>query len=709
PYGNTWAPTCNLAPLITRKRMDKRSSTGRCPFLVVYGRNPFTPLDLAPLPAVDSYSVEGEAQATQIKALHEQGDFVWIYLRKDRFPLGRYGKLQDRADGPFRVLKRINDNAYKIDLPGSYRVSATFNVTDLAPYVDTDDFHGDSGTSRLLKGEDDTDVPDGSSPVDQRAIDENEAVMAISIISVSSDSSEDSVGTPAGRVILFGTIPTTIPDTTPVITPPTTQTDTTVIPTETPIITPTIPPSPDYTPASPDYSPASDIDYTPDTPPSPTHGTPFTEITSSTQRSPIIPRRRVMILAPGQPILHGRPYRYHPNGPVHMMTARKRVGPLPVQQLAVRHSVDHSSPDSSSRHSLLDHSSPDLLSTSVAPSRNRRRSPMTSVHILPLVSRALSPVHADLIPSPKRVRDIGYLADVEGHRIVGVESAVTALTERVAELERDNRRLRGTASIESQRVDRLQRGMSLSRIEAIRPFLVYASIKDFVVYQMDVKSVFLYGKIKEEVYVCQPLGFEDPDFPDKFYKVKKALYGLYQAPRAWYETLSTYLLDNGFQRGKIDKTLFIRRHKGNIILVQVYADDIIFGSTKKELCTSFKKLMHGKFQMSSMGELTFFLGLQVKKKQDGIFISQDKYVAEILKKYGFSEVKTASIPIETQKPLLKDKDGEEVDVHIYRSMIGSLMYLTSLMPDIMFACKKQTVVANSTNEAEYAATSSYCD
>ncbi|GJZ06941.1 putative ribonuclease H-like domain-containing protein [Tanacetum coccineum] len=225
----------------------------------------------------------------------------------------------------------------------------------------------------------------------------------------------------------------------------------------------------------------------------------------------------------------------------------------------------------------------------------------------------------------------------------------------------------------------------VARIEAIRLFLAYASFKDFVVYQMDVKSAFLYGKIEEEVYVCQPPGFEDPDFPDRVYKVEKALYGLHQAPRAWYETLSTYLLDNGFQRGKIDKTLFIRRDKGDILLVQVYVDDIIFGSTKKSLCTEFEKMMHKKFQMSSMGELTFFLGLQVKQKEDGIFISQDKYVTEILKKFGFTDVKTASTPMETQKPLLKDEDGEEVDVHLYRSMIGSLMYLTSSRPDIMFA------------------------
>ncbi|GJW83701.1 putative ribonuclease H-like domain-containing protein [Tanacetum coccineum] len=198
----------------------------------------------------------------------------------------------------------------------------------------------------------------------------------------------------------------------------------------------------------------------------------------------------------------------------------------------------------------------------------------------------------------------------------------------------------------------------VARIEAIRLFLAYASFKDFVVYQMDVNSAFIY---------------------------EKALYGLHQAPRAWYETLSTYLLDNGFQRGKIDKTLFIKRDKSDILLVQVYVDDIIFGSTRKKMCTEFEKMMHKKFQMSSIGELTFFLGLQVKQKEDGIFISQDKYVNEILNMFGFSDVKTARTPMETQKALLKDADGEDVDEHLYRSMIGSLMYLTSSRLDIMFA------------------------
>nr|GFC02461.1 putative ribonuclease H-like domain-containing protein [Tanacetum cinerariifolium] len=151
-----------------------------------------------------------------------------------------------------------------------------------------------------------------------------------------------------------------------------------------------------------------------------------------------------------------------------------------------------------------------------------------------------------------------------------------------------------------------------------------------MVYQMDVKCAFLYETIEEEVYVCQHPEFEDPDYPDKVYKVVKALDGLHQALRAWYETVANYLLENGFQRRKIDQTLFIKKQKGDILLVQ----------------------------MSSMGELTFFLGLQVKQKQDRIFISQDKYVAEILRKFGLNDGKSASTPIDTEKPLLKDPNEE---------------------------------------------------
>ncbi|GKB29305.1 putative ribonuclease H-like domain-containing protein [Tanacetum coccineum] len=194
-------------------------------------------------------------------------------------------------------------------------------------------------------------------------------------------------------------------------------------------------------------------------------------------------------------------------------------------------------------------------------------------------------------------------------------------------------------------------------IEAIRLFLAYTSFMGFIVYQMDVKSAFLCGTIEEEVYVCQLHGFEDPQFPNKFYKVEKALYGLHQALRAWYETLSTYLLENGFRIGTIDKTLFIKKDRGDILLVQ----------------------------MSSMGELTFFLGLQVQQKEDGIFSSQDKHVADILKKFDFVTVKTTSTPMEPNKALVKDEEAEDVDVHLYKSMIKSLMYLTTSRTNITFA------------------------
>ncbi|GJY40233.1 putative ribonuclease H-like domain-containing protein [Tanacetum coccineum] len=225
----------------------------------------------------------------------------------------------------------------------------------------------------------------------------------------------------------------------------------------------------------------------------------------------------------------------------------------------------------------------------------------------------------------------------------------------------------------------------VARIEAIRLFLAIASYKGFLIYQIDVKSAFLYGTIKEEVYVHQPPGFVDPAHPNKVYKVVKALYGLHQAPKAWYETLSSFLLENGFRRGSIDKTLFIKKNKSDIMLVQFYVDNIIFGSTKQSMCTEFEEVMRKRFQMSSMGELTLFLGLQVKQQPDGIFISQDKYVDDILKKFDFCSIKTATTPIKSNKPLVKDEDGVEVDVHEYRSMIGSLMYLTASRPDIMFA------------------------
>ncbi|KAI3808651.1 hypothetical protein L1987_24608 [Smallanthus sonchifolius] len=168
----------------------------------------------------------------------------------------------------------------------------------------------------------------------------------------------------------------------------------------------------------------------------------------------------------------------------------------------------------------------------------------------------------------------------------------------------------------------------VARLEAIRLFLAFASYKGFKVFQLDVKSAFLYGKVKEEVYVCQPSGFEDPINPSKVFKLDKALYGLHQAPRAWYETLSTHIMDNDFVRGHIDSNLFIKKARGEYLLVQIYVDDIIFGSTNEGLCEEFESIMKSKFEMSAMGELSFFLGLQDNQKEDGFFIHQSKFQAK---------------------------------------------------------------------------------
>ncbi|KAD4385770.1 hypothetical protein E3N88_25939 [Mikania micrantha] len=225
----------------------------------------------------------------------------------------------------------------------------------------------------------------------------------------------------------------------------------------------------------------------------------------------------------------------------------------------------------------------------------------------------------------------------------------------------------------------------VARLEAIRIFLAYVSFKKFKVYQMDVKSAFLHGVINETVYVSQSPGSEDPLHRDQVYKLDKALYGLHQVPRAWYETLSTHFLNNGFRRGVIDCTLFIRGKDGDLLLVQVYVDDIIFDSTNDGTCKEFEKVMKEKFEMSSMGEMKFFLGLQVDQSEAGIFIHQTKYVGDILSRFSMSDAKPTGTPLAVNHGITPDEKGELIDATLYRGMIGSLMYLTASRPDIMFA------------------------
>ncbi|GJZ12157.1 putative ribonuclease H-like domain-containing protein [Tanacetum coccineum] len=219
-----------------------------------------------------------------------------------------------------------------------------------------------------------------------------------------------------------------------------------------------------------------------------------------------------------------------------------------------------------------------------------------------------------------KLQKVWVLVDLtKGHRSIGIKWVYKNKKDERGIIIRNKARLVAQGHTQEEGIDYDEVFAPVARIEAIRILLAYAYYMGFTVYQMDVKSAFLYGQIEEEVYVCQP------------------------------------------------------------------PDDIIFGSTKKELCEEFEKLMKDKFQMSSMGELTFFLGLQVQQKKNGIFISQDKYVHEILRKFNYSDVKSASTPTDLEKPLVQDGDADDVDEHLYRSMIGSLMYLIASRPNIMFA------------------------
>ncbi|GKB52310.1 putative ribonuclease H-like domain-containing protein [Tanacetum coccineum] len=236
-----------------------------------------------------------------------------------------------------------------------------------------------------------------------------------------------------------------------------------------------------------------------------------------------------------------------------------------------------------------------------------------------------------------KLQQVWVLVDLpHGMKVIGTKWVYRNKRDERGVVVRNKARLVAQGYTQEEGIDYDEVFAPVARIEAIRLFLAFASFMGFIVYQMDVKSAFLYGTIDEEVYVSQPPGFVDPDHPKKVYKVVKALYGLHQAPRAWYATLSTFLEKHGYKRGTIDKTLFIKRDKKDIMLVQVYVDDIIFGSTKKSWCDEFEALMKSRFQMSSM--------------------------AEILKKFDLVSVKTAITPMETKVALTKDEEAVNVDL-----------------------------------------------
>ncbi|GJR40795.1 putative ribonuclease H-like domain-containing protein [Tanacetum coccineum] len=295
-----------------------------------------------------------------------------------------------------------------------------------------------------------------------------------------------------------------------------------------------------------------------------------------------------------------------------------------------------------------DHPKDQIIGDINSATQTRRMTTISKEHVMKVIQALTDPSWIEAMQEELlqfNLQKVWTLVDLlKGKRAIGTKWVYRNKKDERGIIVRNKARLVAQGYTQEEGIDYDEVFAPVARIEAIWLFLAYALFMGFIMYQMDVKSAFLYGTIEKEVYACQPPGFEDPQFPDKVYK----------------------------------------KDKGDILLVQVDVDDIIFGSTKKSLCLEFEQIMHKRFQMSSMGKLTFFLGLQVQQKEDGIFISQDMYMADILKIFDFITVKTASTPIEHNKALVKDEKDDNVDVYLYILMIGPLMYLTASRPDITF-------------------------
>jgi hypothetical protein len=252
----------------------------------------------------------------------------------------------------------------------------------------------------------------------------------------------------------------------------------------------------------------------------------------------------------------------------------------------------------------------------------------------------------------------------------------------IGEVVRNKSRLVAQGFSHKEGIDYEETFAHVARLEAIRILLAFFVAKGFKLYEMDVKGAFLNGFLEQEVYVRQPPAFESVEFPNRVYRLIKALYGLKQAPCAWYGRLKGFLFSKGFEMGKVDKTLFLLRQGDDILIVRVYVDDIVFGGLSHSLVVRFAKDMSQEFEMSMMGELQFFLGLQIKQAKKGSFLHQAKYTKDILKKFKMDDSKPLPTPMSTTTALDMDEDGEPVDQKEYRSMIDSLLYLTVTRPDI---------------------------
>jgi hypothetical protein len=253
------------------------------------------------------------------------------------------------------------------------------------------------------------------------------------------------------------------------------------------------------------------------------------------------------------------------------------------------------------------------------------------------------------------------------------------------EVVRNKSRLVAQGFSQKEGIDDEETFAPVAHLEVIRILLAFFVAKGFKLYQMNVKSAFLNGVLEEEVYVRQPPGFESEKYRHRVYNLRKALYGLKQAPRAWYSRLRGFPFERGFEMGKVDQTLFLLRQGRDILIVHVYVDDIVFGGSSNSLVARFAEYMSREFKMRMMGELQFFLGLQIKQSKEGTFVHQAKYTKDIVRKFKMENSKAMETPMSTTTTLDADEEGEHVDQKEYRRMIESLLYLTAMRPDIQFS------------------------
>jgi hypothetical protein len=269
-------------------------------------------------------------------------------------------------------------------------------------------------------------------------------------------------------------------------------------------------------------------------------------------------------------------------------------------------------------------------------------------------------------------------------RKIGVKWIYKTKLNEKGEVDKYKARLIAKGYAQQHGIDYTEVFAPVARWDTIRMVLVITPQRKWKVYQLDVKNAFLHGELNEDVYVEQPLGYEKKREEHKVLKLKKALYGLKQTPRAWFSRIESYFLKEGFVRCPSEHTLFVKNQEKKILIVCIYVDDLVFTGSDERMFAEFKASMKQEFDMTDLGKMKFFLGVEIVQNDEGIYLSQRKYTLEILERFGLENANSVRNPMVPGMKLMKNEDGEQVDMTRYKQMVGSLMYLSVTRPDIMF-------------------------